>query len=128
VKTQDVKLVNVSDLDKFVKKTYGRPYSFQQQNGCRNRGVVNVTVPIEGFEDGDNGWTEEEVLAEEGMGVKLKTWLSTDPIDTLKPNEPDWQNELLWERHFYPDIEAVFTDLHEKGLIESGEYVIDIDW
>ena len=35
---------------------------------------------------------------------------------------------MFWERNFYPHVEMVMNDLHAKGLVEAGEYVIDIDW
>ena len=34
----------------------------------------------------------------------------------------------IWERNFYPNIQAVANDLYKKGLLETGDYWIDIDW
>ena len=39
IKTKNVKMVEVSDWDKLVEETYGKIYSFQQQDGCKARGV-----------------------------------------------------------------------------------------
>ena len=42
--------------------------------------------------------------------------------------QDSWLIDLWWKRNFYPDIEMVANDLHAKGLLEAGEYAIDIDW
>ena len=39
-----------------------------------------------------------------------------------------WAIDLWWERNFYPNIQMVANDLHSKGLLEAGEYTINIDW
>lgn len=65
------------------------------------------------------------------MGVSFKAWLARDPKQPLNsPDEWDRKNglSLWWQRNFYPDVQMVANDLYEKGLIEAGEYVIDIDW
>lgn len=45
IKIQTKQVIEVRDLDELVTKIYGRPYSFQQQDGCKDRGIVNITVP-----------------------------------------------------------------------------------
>lgn len=35
IKTKSVKIIEVNDFDNLVSKTYGRTYSFQQQDGCK---------------------------------------------------------------------------------------------
>ena len=35
---------------------------------------------------------------------------------------------MWWERNFYPMLEEVATYMYTKGLLEQGEYVINIDW
>lgn len=35
---------------------------------------------------------------------------------------------MWWVRNFYPDVNMVANDLYEKGLLEAGEYLINIDW
>ncbi len=42
--------------------------------------------------------------------------------------EDDWEINLFCERNFYPDLHTIANDLYERGLIEAGEYVINIDW
>ena len=37
--------IEVSEWDDVVTETYKRPYSFQQQAGCRERGVFRFRVP-----------------------------------------------------------------------------------
>ena len=53
------------------------------------------------------------------VGVKIQPL--PDRSDTLGL-------QLFWERNFYPDVQMIANNLHAKGLIEAGDYVIDIDW
>lgn len=130
MKIQTKKVIDVSDWDDLVKKTYGRPYSFQQQDGCRERGTFKFTVPDEA-EDFEGESVPEVVNAEE-MGVTFAAWLKRDPKQSLSEKEmcrkEQWAIDLWWERNFYPAFQMVANDLHAKGLLEAGEYVIDMDW
>lgn len=125
LKVSQKNFVEVSDWDELVRNTYGRPYSFQQQDGCKERGIFELTVPSETFE---NVVTEiPEIVNHDVMGVNFKVWLARDP-NKLIPNEEKWGTDLWWERNFYPDIQEVANDLYEKGFLEAGDYVINIDW
>lgn len=62
------------------------------------------------------------------MGVSLKAWMERDPQQPIKNQNNAYDLELFWERNFYPTIESIANDLYEKGLLESGTYIIDIDW
>lgn len=121
-----VNMIEVQEWDDLVKKTYKKPYSFQQQNGCMERGTFNLTIPAdtEDYEDyEDSGFENGD------FGVSLKTWLARNPTEPFDKNEKDqWHIDLVWEREFYPDINMIANDLHARGLIEAGEYVINIDW
>lgn len=130
ISTRTEQVIDVGDWDQLVIDTYGRPYSFQQQDGCKERQRVKITIPDKYAEDYDNHEVPEEVNHEE-MGVSFKAWLDRDPEQPL--NSPDeWNRKnglsMWWERNFYPTVEMIANDLHEKGLIEAGEYTIDIDW
>lgn len=124
-----IQTIGVSDWDNFVSKTYGRPYSFQQQDDCRSRGNFRLTVPEEAY-DYENDTVPEKVNGEE-MGVSFKAWLERDPKQKLE-TEDKWDREnglsLWWARNFYPDVQMVANDLHEKGLLEAGSYCIVIGW
>jgi hypothetical protein len=121
-----VKMVTVQDWDKLVESTYKKPYRFQQQDGCQDRGIFNLTVPSKETNDDDmNDSIPEEINGSE-MGVKFKVWLARDPKQLLENNNNNII--LFWERNFYPDIHTVANDLYAKGLIEAGEYIINIDW
>ena len=41
------KIISVQDWDRLVEKTYGRIYSFQQQDDCKERQTVDIVVPCE---------------------------------------------------------------------------------
>lgn len=69
-----------------------------------------------------------EVVNGYEMGVKFEVWLARDPNQPITNQKYDWELELFWERNFYPDIHTLANDLHSKGLIEAGDYLINIDW
>ena len=129
MKIKNVKMIEVSDWDDLVTETYKRPYSFQQQDGCQGRGTVNITIPDElyGEEEEMNDTVPETINGEE-MGVKFKSWLERDPKQPVGDRKDEWEIGLFWDRNFYPNLQTVANDLHEKGLIEAGDYTIEIDW
>jgi hypothetical protein len=110
-------VIEAGDWDGLVEATYGKPYCFQQQDGCKPRGTHNITIPNKAY-DYENDSVPEVVNGEE-MGVSFKAWISRDPKQ---------DRNLFWERNFYPDVQMIANDLHEKGLILAGDYVINIDW
>lgn len=129
VKTEQV--IEVRDWDDLVEKTYGKPYSFQQQDGCKERQRVSLTVPGDA-EDYEND-TLPEVVNHREMGVSFAAWLARDPKQNLVNGEnsswnSSWRIDLWWERNFYPEVGTIANDLHARGLLPTGEYSIDIDW
>ena len=124
MKTKNVKMISVNDWDNLVADTYKRPYSFQQQDGCKDRGIFNLTIPSKYTEDDSMHDSIPELVNGPEMGVKFKVWLERDPKQLVGGRT----EELFWDRNFYPDIHTVANDLHEKGLIEAGDYIIKIDW
>lgn len=64
----------------------------------------------------------------EEMGVSFKAWLARDPKQPLPGHEDSFGLGLWWDRNFYPNIEMIANDLHERGLLKAGEYTIIIDW
>lgn len=123
-------VIDVGDLDELVMETYGRIYTFQQQDGCKDRQRVYITVPEKHPYDFKNDTIPEKVNGAE-MGVSFAAWLARDPKQLLDTDD-EWEREngvsLWWERNFYPSIDMVINDLHAKGLIAAGKYTIDIDW
>lgn len=126
MKTKTV--IDVHEWDSLVEKTYGRIYSLQQQDGCRDRGVVKITVPSEA-DDYERESVPEEVNHEE-MGVSFKAWLERNPKQKLSDPtaQEDYCLRLWWSRNFYPDLQMVANDLHAKGLLKAGNHTILIDW
>jgi hypothetical protein len=126
IKIKTKQVISVQDWDDLVMKTYGKPYMFQQQDGCKERGNFNLTIPGKG-EDYENETISEEINGEE-MGVSFSSWLAR--------NSKEWNGEkrekrfvnLFWERNFYPNVQMIANDLHTKGLIPAGDYTIEIDW
>jgi hypothetical protein len=128
IKTKNVKMIDVDDWDNLVTSTYGRPYNFQQQDDCQSRGIFHLSIPSEYTNDNEMNDEIPEVVNGNEMGVKFKKWLERDPKQPVGGETDDWMIELWWERNFYPDIHTVANDLYDKGLIEAGEYTINIDW
>jgi hypothetical protein len=129
LKYTNKKVIDVQDWDDLVQKTYGKPYLFQQQNGCQPRGIYNLTISDSNrYNDDDWPETVPEKINGEKMGVKFSAWLARDPKEWNGKKEDERFVDMFWERNFYPDIDMVANDLCKKGLIEPGEYVINIDW
>lgn len=130
IKTRTITMIDVDDFDNLVVSTYGRPYSLQQQDGCKGRGLEDFTVPDYDPYDFENDTIPEEVNGDE-RGVSFSAWTARDPKQQLD-TEDRWDREngieLFWHRNFYPTLESVTQDLYEKGLIPAGSYTIDIDW
>lgn len=120
------KVIDVGDWDDLVRETYGKPYSFQQQDGCKERQRYDLRIPDTTY-DYLNDTVPEEVNHFE-MGVSFKAWLERSPDKPLEGASNLHSLTIWWERNFYPDVQMVANDLCEKGIIEAGEYVIDIDW
>lgn len=124
------KVIDLDELNKLVTETYGRPYNFQQQDGYKGRGSHRFSVPsLEYCEDFDND-TVPEIVNHQEMGVSFAAWLKRDPKQKLsnKDDQESWSIDLWWVRNFYPNFQMVANDLYAKGLIEAGDYTIDIDW
>lgn len=122
--------MSCQELDDLVEKTYGRCYTFQQQDGCKNRGYEAFIVPNScDFEvhDYENDSVPDIINGRE-MGVSFEAWKARDPKEWKGDPEDERFIDLFWARNFYPAPQVLLNDLHEKGLLEAGEYVIVIDW
>lgn len=127
-----VKMIDCSDWDALVEETYGRPYCFQQQDGCKARGTADLTVTS----NSEHGYdfveeTVPEIVNGEEMGVSFAAWIARDPNQKLESRD-EWDRQhglrLWWRRNFYPTAESIAHDLCKRGLLEEGEYKINIDW
>jgi len=129
LKFSNRKVIKVQDWDKLVKETYGKPYTFQQQEGCQERGTFTLTVSdSDDYDDSDMPEIVPEKINGDEMGVKFSAWLARDPKEWKNKEDGPHRVEMWWQRNFYPSIEMVANDLCKKGLIEPGEYDIKIDW
>lgn len=127
VKTSKKKMIDVDDWDQLVITTYSRPYSFQQQCGCRDRGVEYFEVPSQFLEDYEEDIIPEKIDSYE-RGVSFASWLARDPQEwNGDPNDVDYL-DMFWERNFYPSLYVLANDLYKKGLLPAGKYGINIDW
>ncbi len=128
MKFRNIKIIDVQDWDDLVRETYNKPYSFQQQDGCKGRGIVYFDVPESEYDYSNDSIVEKVNGPEEG--VSFKAWLARDPKEPLKDKKESskWDLDLFWDRNFYPHVSMIINDMHKKGLIEKGEFSIEIDW
>jgi hypothetical protein len=127
IKIKQVQTISLRDWDNLVMETYGRPYSLQQQDGCHSRGSIEIVVPSKEAIDYEND-TVPEIVNHSEMGVSFKAWLARDPKQKLPNREDSFGLTLWWDRNFYPSLDVVANDLHQRGLLAAGEYSINIDW
>lgn len=129
LKYKEVKVISCHNWDNLVEETYGKIYCFQQQEGCQERGVVNITIPNQDYVEEYPDEIPFQINGDE-MGVSLETWLKTtkEEINRKYPESYPGANNLWWERNFYPGLQVIANDLYSKGLIEKGDYSINIDW
>ncbi len=120
-------MIDSGEFDDLVTKTYGRPYCFQQQDGCKSRGTHEITVPNEYPHDFE-AETIPEVINGDVEGVSFAAWLKRSPLEWNGKEEGGNCLDLFWERNFYPSLEMIVDDLHSKGLLPAGKYTINIDW
>jgi len=113
---KSVQMIDVGDFDGLVEETYGRPYNFQQQCGCQDRGTRNIDVDPKYI---DERPVSDKVPDNDYEGVSLASWLAMDP-NGLKSH--------TWQRKFFPNIEMLAADMCRKGLLPAGSYIIKIDW
>jgi len=125
VKTRTEQVIDVGDWDQLVIDTYGKPYSFQQQDGCKERQRVSITIPDEAYDYENN--TVPEIVNGEEMGVSFAAWLARDPKQPIADGGSHYI-KIWWNRNFYPDVQMVANSLYRMELIEAGTYTIDIDW
>ena len=93
-----------------------------------DRGSVGFTVPEDcSDEESEMRDAIPEEVNGEVMGVKFEVWLSRNP-NKIAPFKKKYENMLFWERNFYPLLQSVANDLHSRGLLDTGEYEINIDW
>ncbi len=131
MKIRTEKVIDMDEWDEMVKKTYKRPYSLQQQDGCKSKGTsVRFKVPddAEDYERDSVSEIDSNLDNYDERGVSFAAWLKRDPQTPLINQKYDFELEMWWERNFYPDIQMIANDLHDKKLLKAGEYAIHIDW
>lgn len=121
---EKLNLFSLREWDNLVKNTYGKIYSFQQQDDCKSRQLFRFSVPSDAY-DYEATNIPEEINGEE-MGINFSTWVETNP--NYPEHMIDFDRTLFWERNFYPEFQTLANDLYDKGLLEGWDYWIDIDW
>lgn len=127
LKIKTKQMIDCDQWDDLVCETYGKIYCFQQQDGCRERGIHEIEVPCRYPGDFKRDSIPEEINGDV-MGVSFDAWLARDPKEWNGDQQSGWLVDLFWKRNFYPSIDMIINDLHAKGLLPAGEYVINIDW
>ncbi len=65
--------ISVQDWDKLVEETYGKPYMFQQQDGCQERGIFTIEIPM--------NYTKEDEIVD--MDWRIQGF-KTEGLDFMK--------------------------------------------
>src|SRR5574343_1183830 len=103
---KNVNIFQLNEFDELIKKEYNKKYySFQQQDGCKDRGIEYFTIPINDPEDLDNLSMIEDDVKNNRLsvyrGVKFEEWLLKDKdFKWFIGKEREYENALLWERNF----------------------------
>lgn len=128
VRVRTEQVIDSSDFDQLVVDTYGRPYCFQQQEGCKPRGreTLNVTLNPDYVDDFEETSVPDVINGDE-MGVSFAAWIARDPKEWNGKEGDERHLKLFWTRNFWPTVESVAHDLCKRGLLPEGKYTIDID-
>lgn len=104
------KYIDMSDWNDLIETVYGeRPYHVQQQDFLPQDSVIFAEVPCD--------WLEED------LEENLEIWLSR-PL----PAEGDSIARMEFERESTVSVDALLFDLHKRGLVDEGKYLIHIWW
>lgn len=93
-------IMDCDELDRLVSNTYGRTYTFQQQDDCKGRGIEHYSVP--GTTSDYEIDTVPENVNDPKMGVSFKAWLERDPNQKLtnRDDRDSWSLDLWWGETF----------------------------
>ena len=110
---KEVKLIWEHELNELITATYGRPYNYGRWQEMGQDTMTQVTVP----EEADEPW--------EGGPPSLEEWLAGEPPATLTDA---WRIEQWWQTEYCPELQVVVNDLHARGLMPAGDYVMHVWW
>ena len=123
LKSKAVQIVQHYDWDEFVEEVYAKTYKFKKQPDKLFTRMQFITVPLAEVEEYKNTKIPFEPFPLQ-FGVSFETWKNSTPEETLQHFKFDWDDDDFWECGFFPHIQMIAHDLHAKGLLEAGEYVI----
>jgi hypothetical protein len=140
LRSRDVKLIDVHDLEELIRSTYQRPYSViygglagSFGDGNHQETMLAVTVPAPPDLD---ELTHQEYYSDyerkNFVRPSFDEWRD-QPEPEVTTYERTAAGELRprrWdlEREYACALQPLLNDLHERGEIEAGEYVIHIWW
>lgn len=102
-----VNLVSDSDLDTYIEKHLGKPWSCQQNDFCSNDSLITFDV---------GGWVYDE---EEK--AKVAAWINT-PTPTDKYHGVGRFNDEG------VSTDSLLSELLERGLLPEGELHVHVSW
>ena len=102
LKYKTVKLVWESDLQDLILDTYGRRTEWAAEQEMSQNETRNFTVP-------SNRYVDEDSLT-------VAQWLAGETT------------ELYGYTLVEPEMQLILNDLHARGLVEAGEYVVEVWW
>ena len=110
-------VLHESEFSDLVRQTFERPYSLQQQGDMHSQeSFVRFDVPAD---------REEE---EHWQAVSMEEWLAATPPDPEDRSMEAFTDRLRWDREFYPQLDSVANELHARGQLDAGTYVLHVWW
>lgn len=110
LKTKNVKMIDLREWDELVIETYKRPYNLQQQDGCMERGTIDLTVPNTASDFENDTLTEDE--DDDEMGVSFKAWMARTKFLKANPQiDPD-TIAIAEYKEFCTNIEKQVTKIN----------------
>lgn len=105
-----------SDFSKAVVELYGRPYSLQQLEMRGNDTYLQFDVL-----EPDRLVPEAVADAKAAVAAWQAEW------ETLKATDDQFK-EMHAERDHFIDLELLAIDMHERGELPAGSYLMKIWW
>ena len=110
-------VIHESDFSEFVAEGYGRPFCWQQMvlAGQDSFHEFDIFPPVGGDED----WVS--TYAQPQLDEWLAAWAN------MPEGEP-WLMKMNAERDHVIDLNVLTWDLHRRGLLAAGTYLMKVGW
>lgn len=109
-------VIHESDFSEFVAEVYGRPFCWQQMQMAGQDSYQEFDVPDQGD---DTEWVT--TYAQPQLDEWLAAWANM-------PQRESWLMKINAERDHVIDLDVLTWDLHRRGLLAAGTYLMKVWW